>query len=95
MIYTAVRDAILGLSSVLYLYCIRVYDIRLFACRALVRRSTSLQFPACGRSVLVGDKSGDVVCYSLLSDSEGQVLMGHVSMLLDMVRHRYHNRGVS
>ncbi|XP_052829346.1 tRNA (guanine-N(7)-)-methyltransferase non-catalytic subunit wdr4 isoform X3 [Octopus bimaculoides] len=49
------------------------------------RRSTSVVFTSDDENVLVADKSGDVFKYSVTEpSSEGQLLMGHLSMLLDM-----------
>ena len=51
------------------------------------KRCTSLAFPKSEDSVLVAHKSGDIFSFSLADkEAEGQLLLGHVSMLLDVVR---------
>ena len=46
-----------------------------------------MTFTQCEGRVLAADKSGDVYSYSIAQpDAQGQLLLGHVSMLLDVVR---------
>lgn len=54
----------------------------------MARRCTALTFTPSEDRVLVADKSGDVYSFSLAPsdlDLAGTLLMGHVSMLLDLV----------
>lgn len=59
--------------------------------RLLPRRPTALAFTKCGDFVIVADKAGDVHRFSVsLNSAESQIidtslLLGHVSMLLDVV----------
>lgn len=56
-------------------------------CRFVVRRSTSLQFSNAEDELLVADKSGDVYSFSVAQPQmEGELKMGHLSMLLAVVR---------
>ena len=59
-----------------------------FSCRRqLTRRATSLRFTHSDDAVLIADKSGDAYSFSTSSPGEdGRLLLGHVSMLLDLVR---------
>ncbi|KAI0211570.1 hypothetical protein LSAT2_003612 [Lamellibrachia satsuma] len=53
--------------------------------RQLMRRCTSLRFTHSDDAILVADKSGDAYSFSTTSPGEdGQLLLGHVSMLLDL-----------
>ena len=55
--------------------------------RQLTRRATSLRFTHSDDAVLIADKSGDAYSFSTASPGEdGRLLLGHVSMLLDLVR---------
>lgn len=57
--------------------------------RFVVRRSTSLQFTNAEDELLVADKSGDVYSFSVAEpQAEGELQMGHLSMLLAVVRRR-------
>ncbi len=54
--------------------------------RSLGRRCLALAFTRSEDAVLVADKSGDVYSYSTSNSEEsGKLLLGHVSLLLDMV----------
>ncbi|XP_053312813.1 tRNA (guanine-N(7)-)-methyltransferase non-catalytic subunit WDR4 isoform X2 [Spea bombifrons] len=54
--------------------------------RGVSRRCTALTFSACGKRVLVADKSGDVFSFSVTrAQEEGRLELGHLSMLLDVV----------
>lgn len=58
----------------------------LLTSRDVVRRSTSVLFTRDEKHVILGDKSGDVYKFSVIEPTEpGQLMMGHLSMLLDMV----------
>ena len=51
----------------------------------LVRRANKVIFDKTASAILVADKSGDVFRFDLNSeDQDGQCLMGHLSMLLDI-----------
>ena len=46
----------------------------------------TLRFARSEDKVIVGDKSGDVYSFSMTEpEEEGKLLMGHLSMLLDLV----------
>ena len=50
------------------------------------RRGTAVTFTNCESHVIVADRSGDVYRFSTKeSNKEGQLLQGHLSMLLDVV----------
>lgn len=52
-----------------------------------MRRCTALTFTASEQRVLVADKSGDVYSFSVSEpDASGRLELGHLSMLLDVVR---------
>lgn len=56
-------------------------------CRFVARRCTSLQFSHAEDQLLAADKSGDVYSFSVLEpQKEGELKMGHLSMLLAVVR---------
>lgn len=56
-------------------------------CRFVVRRCTALQFSNGEDALLVADKSGDVYSFSVAEPQlEGELKMGHLSMLLAVVR---------
>ena len=50
------------------------------------RRSTAVTFTSSETDVIVADRAGDVYRYSVEdSGKEGELLQGHLSMLLDVV----------
>ena len=56
--------------------------------RVLPKRATAVQFTNNDQYILVSDKAGDLYRYPLTSDAaspEAEHLLGHFSMLLDMV----------
>lgn len=56
-------------------------------CRSVARRCTALQFSNAEDELLVADKSGDVYSFSVAEPQrEGELKMGHLSMLLAVVR---------
>lgn len=58
-----------------------------FLQRWVVRRCTSLVFSHVEDELLVADKSGDVYSFSVVDPQrEGELKMGHLSMLLALVR---------
>lgn len=53
----------------------------------MVRRCTSLHFSHSEEQLLAADKSGDVYSFSVRRpQEEGRLTMGHLSMLLALVR---------
>lgn len=55
--------------------------------RFVVRRCTSLRFSQAEDQLLAADKSGDVYSFSVVEpQKEGELKMGHLSMLLAVVR---------
>lgn len=62
--------------------------------RFVLRRSTSLQFSNGEDELLLADKSGDVYSFSVTEPQmEGELQMGHLSMLLAVVRRPQHSIG--
>ena len=61
--------------------------------RVLPKRATAVQFTNNDQYILVSDKAGDLYRYPLTSDSAspGEHLLGHFSMLLDMVSSQLSN----
>ncbi|XP_067007038.2 tRNA (guanine-N(7)-)-methyltransferase non-catalytic subunit wdr4 [Anabrus simplex] len=54
--------------------------------RVLTRTASKVKFTPSGRGVVVADKSGDAYLYSVQNpESEGDFLLGHLSMLLDVL----------
>ena len=54
--------------------------------RVLPKRATALQFTNDDQYILISDKAGDLYRYSVSdSASPGEHLLGHFSILLDMV----------
>jgi len=56
--------------------------------RSAARRCTAIRFTKDSSHVLVADKSGDVYCFPVtgpLSEDTGELKLGHLSMLLDMM----------
>lgn len=69
----------------LHLYKFDV-DWKLISQRPVARRCTALTFTEDEKSVLVADKSGDVYRFAVDDVSHtGELLLGHLSMLLDIV----------
>ena len=72
---------------------VRVPLVVCVCARSLPRRPTALAFTKCGNYVIIADKAGDVHRFSVSPDSElseshtvsSSLLLGHVSMLLDIV----------
>ena len=63
-----------------------LYDCQYHLCRVLPKRATALQFSSDDQYILVSDKAGDLHRYTLSDPtSSGEHLLGHFSMLLDMV----------
>ena len=54
--------------------------------RTLSRRGTAVAFTSTEEEVLVADKSGDVYSFSTAEpEKPGTLVLGHVSILLDLV----------
>lgn len=63
--------------------------------RFVARRCTALRFSNAEDALLVADKSGDVYSFSVAApQAEGELKMGHLSMLLAVVREERRNRGL-
>ena len=57
----------------------------LLTSRSIIRRSSCVLFTHDEKNVILGDKSGDVYRFSVIKPTEpGQLMMGHLSVLLDM-----------
>ncbi|KAK9511244.1 hypothetical protein O3M35_005838 [Rhynocoris fuscipes] len=68
------------------LYIWRVKDWSLMSKRLINRSASALVFSGNSENIAVADKSGDVYLYSVESaDTKGELILGHVSMLLDLV----------
>ena len=79
-----------GNLSTSFGYFIFMYFLwyRIYFLSELARRATSLTFPTpddVTTQVLIADKSGDVVTFDLEGAGQPKVILGHVSMLLDVV----------
>ena len=60
---------------------------RCVSIRWVVRRCTALMFSRAEDELLATDKSGDVYSFSVVEPQrEGELMMGHLSMLLALVR---------
>lgn len=63
--------------------------------RFVARRCTALRFSNAEDALLVADKSGDVYSFSVAAPQvEGELKMGHLSMLLAVVREARRNRSL-
>ncbi|XP_053384224.1 tRNA (guanine-N(7)-)-methyltransferase non-catalytic subunit wdr4-like isoform X2 [Mercenaria mercenaria] len=52
----------------------------------VARRCTAITFPQNEKEVVVADRTGDVYRFSLIdTDSDGELILGHLSMILDVV----------
>lgn len=66
---------------------------RCVSTRFVVRRCTSLCFSHMEDQLLAADKSGDVYSFSVVEpQAEGELMMGHLSMLLAVVRNTKNTR---
>jgi len=59
-------------------------EAELISQRNLQRRATRALFTHDSKGLLVADKSGDVYLFSTEKEKEGELLLGHLSMLLDL-----------
>jgi len=59
-------------------------EAELIGQRNLQRRATRALFTQDSKGLLVADKSGDVYLFSTEKEKEGELLLGHLSMLLDL-----------
>jgi len=59
-------------------------EAELISQRNLQRRATRALFTQDSKGLLVADKSGDVYLFSTEKEKEGELLLGHLSMLLDL-----------
>jgi len=59
-------------------------EAELIGQRNLLRRATRALFTQDSKGLLVADKSGDVYLFSTEKEKEGELLLGHLSMLLDL-----------
>lgn len=63
--------------------------------RFVARRCTALHFSHAEDELLAADKSGDVYSFSVAEpQAEGELRMGHLSMLLAVVRNTHWDVGV-
>jgi len=62
----------------------RLPEAELLSSRTLERKATRAIFTHDSKGLLVGDKSGDVFLFNTEGEKEGQLLLGHLSMLLDL-----------
>ncbi|KAK6191854.1 hypothetical protein SNE40_003438 [Patella caerulea] len=69
-----------------YLHLYTSDDGCLISSRCVVRRCTGVVFSQDETSIIVSDKSGDVYRFVLHDEEkEGELLLGHLSMLLDLI----------
>lgn len=74
-------------SVCLHVYVCLPVHLCFFVYRCVVRRCTSLNFSHSEDQLLAADKSGDVYSFSVQRpQEEGRLTMGHLSMLLALVR---------
>jgi len=62
----------------------RLPEAELLSSRTLERKATRAIFTHDSKGLLVADKSGDVYLFNTEGEKEGQLLLGHLSMLLDL-----------
>lgn len=66
-----------------------VYEFPLSeACKSfsLPRSASKIRFTADNQQILVADKSGDVLIYNIKTEDNGTKLLGHLSLLLDILQ---------
>jgi len=59
-------------------------EAEMLSSRTLERKATRAIFTHDSKGLLVADKSGDVYLFNTEGEKEGQLLLGHLSMLLDL-----------
>lgn len=59
--------------------------LRVISMHQLARSPSSIKFTSDSESVLVADKSGDCYIYECGSETEGRWILGHCSMVLDIL----------
>jgi len=62
----------------------RLPEAELLSSRTLERKATRAIFTHDSKGLLIADKSGDVYLFNTEGEKEGQLLLGHLSMLLDL-----------
>lgn len=60
-------------------------DWSILSSRDLVRISSNIAFTPKEKCIVVADKSGDVYTFSLLNQDPGQLILGHLSVILDVL----------
>ncbi|CAG9795082.1 unnamed protein product [Diatraea saccharalis] len=62
-----------------------------FKCFILPRSASKIRFSSDNANILVADKSGDVLIYDFIDGNSGTKLLGHLSLLLDVLQ-TYNNK---
>lgn len=75
---------ITSISKQLIVY--NVPNFEKFTTFLLPRSASKIRFTANDEQILVADKSGDVLIYSMKDDDKGTKLLGHLSLLLDVLQ---------
>lgn len=63
--------------------------LNLISTHQLARSPSSMKFTPDSKSVLVADKTGDCYIYEYGSEAEGRWILGHCSMVLDILMSRF------
>ncbi|XP_049870431.1 tRNA (guanine-N(7)-)-methyltransferase non-catalytic subunit wuho [Pectinophora gossypiella] len=66
-----------------------VYDLPMtdnYRSYVLPRSASKIRFTVSNQQILVADKSGDVLLYNIKDDDGGNKLLGHLSLLLDVLQ---------
>ncbi|KAM3967344.1 tRNA (guanine-N(7)-)-methyltransferase non-catalytic subunit wuho [Aphomia sociella] len=71
-------------SKQLIIYSLPLCDI--YRKIVLPRSASKIRFTADNTQILVADKSGDVLIYSIKDEDSGTKLLGHLSLLLDVLQ---------
>lgn len=69
----------------LFVYEFNYELLKLISTHQLARRPSSIKFTPDSKSVLVADKTGDCYIYECGSKTEGRWILGHCSMVLDIL----------
>lgn len=75
--------AVQSLEKILLVY--NIHDWKLIHQKQLGRGASKIIFTPDNKYIVVGDKTGDVFLYKLYSDEKETLLLGHLSIILDIV----------
>lgn len=72
------------MKNILIIFIDESADWKLVSCRFTPKKAVKLEFLADDSLVIMADKFGDVTSFSVVEpEKEGEVILGHLSMLLD------------